>query len=155
MLSDCGGGSGGSSSSGGGGGGGPVVVVPTGPLMTAPDAVRLADQATFGPTQPLVDHMVTVGVSAWLDEQFAATGSSYTDLAARVVPRNYCSVLTGVAQSNCGRDYQSSIPLAMRFYSNAMSQSDQLRQRVAWSLSQILVASDIEVHSTAGEATMN
>jgi hypothetical protein len=43
----------------------------------------------------------------------------------------------------------------MRFYSNAIGNDDQLRQRVAFALSQIVVASDLEVHTTAGLATFN
>ncbi len=43
----------------------------------------------------------------------------------------------------------------MRFYSNAVNGNDQLRQRVAFALSQILVASELDVHSTAGLATFN
>ena len=163
LLAACGGG-GSSGSSGAGAGGSPGGTGTggtgtgggtTAPLMSAPDAVRLAKQASFGPTQALADHIGAIGLSAWLDEQVAATGSSYADLATRVVARNYCNLMTGTAQSTCNRDYMSSTPLAMRFYSDAMSGKDQLRQRVAWALSEILVASDIEVHSTAGEATLN
>ncbi|WP_395444163.1 DUF1800 family protein [Caulobacter sp. UC70_42] len=43
----------------------------------------------------------------------------------------------------------------MRFYANAISNDDQLRQRVAFALSQIIVASDLEVHTTAGLAAFN
>ncbi len=123
--------------------------------VSAPDAVRLAKQATFGPTQPLVDHIVAVGLNGWLDEQFAATGSSYADLTARARNRNYCNLMAGAAATVCNRDYMSSIPISMRFYSNAMSKPDQLRQRVAFALSQIIVASDLEVHSTGGQAALN
>ncbi len=123
--------------------------------MSAPDAVRLAKQASFGPNQALVDHIIAVNINAWLEEQFAATGSTYSDLATRVAARNYCNLMTGTAATICNRDYMSSTPLAMRFYSDAMQQPDQLRQRVAFALSQILVASDVEVHSTAGQAAMN
>ena len=154
VLAACGGGGGGGGGSSSGGGTTPPVT-PTPTPMSAPDAVRLAKQASFGPTQTLVDHIVAATLNPWLDEQFAATGSSYGDLATRVVARNYCNNMTGAAATVCNRDYMSSTPLQMRFYSDAMQQPDQLRQRVAFALSQILVASDIEVHSTAGESAMN
>ena len=121
--------------------------------LSYPDAVRLAKQASFGPSVDLVVHLVQVGPEAWLDEQFAAKESSYTDLATLVVPRNYCSGKTGADLAVCNRDYFSSTPVAMRFYADAVGRQDQLRQRVAWSLSQILVASDAKVKSTAGLAT--
>ncbi len=126
----------------------PVVVVTTG------DAVRLAKQATFGPTQALADHIAATGTSGWLDEQFAASGSNYADLASRAVARNFCSAMTP-AVATCGRDYQSSTPVAMAFYAHAVQNPDQLRQRVAFALSQIIVASDLEVHTTAGLAVFN
>ena len=123
--------------------------------ISAADAVRLSKQAAFGPTQPLVDHITSVDLDAWLNEQFGLNTSTYADLASLVVPVNYCSTKTGQDATNCNRDYFSSTPLAMRFYADAVGGQDQLRQRVAFALSQIVVASDIQVHSTAGEATLN
>jgi uncharacterized protein (DUF1800 family) len=155
LLAACGGGGG---SSGGGGtpsGGGGGASPPPAASMSEPDAVRLAKQASFGPTKPLVDQIVGAGLNGWLDQQLAATGSSYSDLTTRVAPRDQCNLLTGAAAAACNRDFMSSIPVAMRFYSNAMQRPDQLRQRVAFVLSQILVASDVEVRSTAGQATLN
>jgi uncharacterized protein (DUF1800 family) len=154
-LAACGGG--GSSSGGGssGGGGGAPAPAPTPVAITQPDAVRLAKQASFGPTTALVDQITAASLNGWLDQQFAATGSTYADLATRVQNRNYCNLMTGAAATVCNRDFMSSTPVAMRFYSNAMQQPDQLRQRVAWALSQILVASDVEVRSTAGLASLN
>ena len=123
--------------------------------LSQADASRLAKQATFGPTWNLISSMTTMTAAAWVDQQLAATGSSYADLATRVVPTNQCSTLTGQEATNCNRDYLTALPVTMRFYSNAMSQPDQLRQRVAFALSQILVASDFEVKSTAGAASLN
>ncbi len=153
VLASCGGGGGGSSGSSGGGGAAAPAPVPV--AITQPDAVRLAKQASFGPTTALVDQITGASLNGWLDQQFAATGSTYADLATRVVSRSYCNMMTGAAATICGRDFMSSTPVAMRFYSNAMQQPDQLRQRVAWALSEILVASDVEVRSTAGLASLN
>ena len=122
--------------------------------MSAPDAVRLAKQASFGPTQALADHIQSVKLSAWLDEQFAATGSTYADLMTRTGATTRCNALTGQDLTNCNRDYLSSTPVQMRFYADAVGQPDQLRQRVAFALSQLLVASDLEVRSAAGAASL-
>jgi uncharacterized protein (DUF1800 family) len=149
LLSACSGGGGGGSS---GASSAPPVVA----SISQPDAVRLAKQATFGPTQTLVDHIVSLkSAGAWLDEQFAASGSTYSPLAQRAVATNYCSSMVTTAQAVCNRDYLSSTPVAMAFYANAASGQDQLRQRVAFALSQMIVASDVEVHSTAGLAAFN
>ncbi|MEO6340348.1 MAG: DUF1800 domain-containing protein, partial [Caulobacteraceae bacterium] len=123
--------------------------------ITAPDAVRLSKQAAFGPTQTLVDHITSVDLDAWLTEQFALKTSTYADLASLAVPANYCNTRTGQDATNCTRDYFSNIPMAMRFYADAVGGQDQLRQRVAFALSQIVVASDVQVRTTAGLATFN
>ena len=150
LLAGCGGGG------GGGSGGSSPTPVAAAPVISVADADRLAKQGSFGPTKTLVDHIVSLGsASAWVDEQLSASGSGYTDLSARAVATNYCSGMAASAQSVCNRDYMSSIPVAMEFYAHAAQNSDQLRQRVAFALSQLIVTSDLEVHSTAGTATFN
>ncbi len=143
----------------GGGGGGGSTTPPAGPppvVISEADASRLSKQATFGPIQPLIDHIIALQTaSAWVDEQLGASGSSYAALATRAVPTNYCSIMAQSAQGVCNRDYLSSTPVAMAFYAHATTGADQLRQRVAFSLSQLVVASDFEVHSTAGLAVFN
>ena len=153
-LAACGGGGGGS-----GGSGASATATATTPApvtIASADAVRLAQQATFGPTKVLVDHIVALGsADAWITEQFGQTDSSYADLKSRAVATNYCSAMATTAQAVCNRDYLSSTPVAMEFYSHGARGNDQLRQRVAWALSQLIVASDVEVHSTAGLAAFN
>jgi uncharacterized protein (DUF1800 family) len=114
------------------------------------DAVRLAKQASFGATPALVSRVLEVGTSAWLDEQFAATGSTYADIAGSPVVTGSCN-----GDGVCTRHNFSREPVAMRFYANALSQPDQLRQRVAFALSQLMVASEAEVLNAAGLASLN
>jgi uncharacterized protein (DUF1800 family) len=52
--------------------------------------------------------------------------------------------------STCWRDNYSSIPLVWDFYRNAIAQPDQLRQRVAFALQQILVVSGLQISGTYG-----
>lgn len=152
-LSACGGGG-----SSGGSSGGLVSVTPAPTPSSSPspapvssqDAVRLAQQATFGPTPEVVNRIVTLGINGWIDEQFAATGSRYDDIASTTaVAQNFC---TGSTDTACNRKYFSREPVAMRFYADAMVAPDQLRQRVALALSEILVASETEVNETTGIA---
>ena len=155
LLASCGGGGGGGSSSGAAAPAASTPVQVTSGITPA-DADRLAKQASFGPTVDLVNHIVALGsVDAWLNEQFGLNDSNYNDLAGRAVGTDFCSSMAASAQAACNRDYLSSTPLAMEFYSHAMQNNDQLRQRVAWALSQLIVASDFEVHSTAGEGVFN
>jgi uncharacterized protein (DUF1800 family) len=162
FLSACGGG--GSSGSGGGStsssaSSGGVATEPTSLVsadITQEEAVRLAKQASFGPTPDLMWAIVgKKSAASWLDGQFGISDSTYADLAAKAVAGNICSTLTGAELTNCNRDNFSATPMQMRFYANAIGKSDQLRQRVAFALSQIVVASEVEVHNTAGLATFN
>lgn len=116
------------------------------------EAARLAKQASFGPTPELISGIIAKkSASAWLNEQFTLATSSYADLAAKVVPGDHCEKITDI--TTCTRENFSATPVQMRFYANAVSGNDQLRQRVAFGLSQIVVASEASVHNTAGLAT--
>ena len=151
MLAGCDSGGGGTGAPTGGGGVVSVAPAPTPtPTFTEGDAARLAKQASFGPTPALVAKIKEVGVNAWLDEQFAATGSTYTDLAVEV-RRDFCTS----GDTVCARQHFSRVPAAMRFYADAVMAPDQLRQRVAFALGQMVVASEQEVNSAAGIAALN
>ncbi|WP_184718760.1 DUF1800 domain-containing protein [Caulobacter sp.] len=163
FLSACGGGGSDSASApsapvGGGAIGVPdIAVAPTGDIL--PDeAARLAKQASFGPTPELIAAIVAKkSAAAWLDEQLSMASSSYADLA-KPVPSNFCSsqFASGTTELNvCNRDNFSATPMQLRFYTNAIRQDDQVRQRVAFALSQIVVASAVEVGNTAGLATFD
>ncbi len=113
------------------------------------DGIRLARQASFGPTPDLLNQIATLGTAGWIDKQLATTGSTYADLA---VARRSQSCGTNIT---CMHRYFSRYTVAMRFYADAVTAPDQLRQRVAFALSQMIVASDQEVHSAAGTAQFN
>jgi uncharacterized protein (DUF1800 family) len=163
FLSACGGGSdgdGASSAPATGGGASTsrsdIGLAPTGDIL--PDeAARLAKQASFGPTPELIAAIVAKkSAAAWLDEQLTLSSSTYADLA-KPVPGNFCSAQfpAGTDLNNCNRDNFSATPMQLRFYANAIRQDDQVRQRVAFALSQIVVASAVEVGNTAGLATFD
>lgn len=81
-------------------------------------AARFLEQAAFGPTPAALARVKTIGVGAWLDEQFAMAESP---------------IVNGSASSNSQVQSQ---------HLNRLSASpDQLRQRVASALSQIIVIS--------------
>jgi uncharacterized protein (DUF1800 family) len=112
------------------------------------DVLRLARQASFGPTPQLVSQIAALGIPGWIDEQFRVRGSTYADLA-KWVPNDYCSDRT---IANCWQNNFTRVPVAARFYADAAHAPDQLRQRVAFALSQIMVISGNTVDSTAGIA---
>jgi uncharacterized protein (DUF1800 family) len=89
------------------------------PQMSSAAAHRFLQQAAFGPTPADVAHLQNIGYQAWLNEQFAmAPVSNYNPLLA---------------------SSQSGFP--QLFLANAVTNPDQLRQRVGFALSQITVIS--------------
>ena len=153
VLAACGGGSGGGAASApaeSGAAGGTSVALADKPT-TQRDAVRLADQASFGPTEALVGEIRSIGPAKWITQQFDAPVSHYTRGGGPAFHQytgtiNFCDG----RDANCWRDWASNQPLLWDFYRNAMGNPDQLRQRVAFALSQILVVSNTEVEGTYG-----
>jgi uncharacterized protein (DUF1800 family) len=132
---------------------------------TRNDAVRFLEQASFGPNPNAVIALGNDarGFAGFIDDQFAtpplfpATGSNYmnpmdpglcNDSGAgggvcwiELVAPGDCQV----GQSLCFRDNYSTYQLQLQFFTNALMGQDQLRQRVAFALSQILVVSQITI----------
>ena len=128
---------------------GVVMCSPLSSAQKAADAVRLLEQATFGPNDELVAHVLAVGSQAFLDEQFAAPASSYPALP--YVPAGQQATFCPTdPDPQCGRDYYSLFLLQNAFFQQALSANDQLRQRVAFALSQILVTSGLDVNLAYG-----
>ncbi|HEX3633751.1 MAG TPA: DUF1800 family protein, partial [Casimicrobiaceae bacterium] len=128
---------------------GVVMCSPLSSAQKAADAVRLLEQATFGPSDAQVAHVLTVGTQAFLDEQFAAPASVYPPLP--YVPAGQQATFCATdPDPQCGRDYYSLFLLQNAFFQQALSGDDQLRQRVAFALSQILVTSGLEVNLAYG-----
>lgn len=84
---------------------------------------RLLRQATWGPTQADFDRVKQMGIDAWLTEQLNMPPTFWPD-----------TLLT-----------QSLEWTEEYFFVRALQGQDQLRQRVAWALSQIWVVSGVEV----------
>ncbi|MEO8753678.1 MAG: DUF1800 family protein, partial [Casimicrobiaceae bacterium] len=130
-------------------------VVMCSPLSTAQkqaDVVRLLEQAAFGPTDAAIAHVAAIGIPAFLDEQFAASGSRYS--SNKYVPAGgaatYCPT---DPDPTCARDYYTLFQLQTDFFRNALANNDQLRQRVAFALSQIFVTSGLDTNEAYGMAT--
>lgn len=108
-----------------------------------PDIIRFLEQSTFGPTKELSAHVQQVGFEAFLDEQASAPMSDYPDLP--FWPQTRPTTCTNTAPSTCQRDNYTLYLLQQHFFANALSGQDQLRQRVAFALGQILVTSAVDV----------
>jgi uncharacterized protein (DUF1800 family) len=94
--------------------------------LTARAAARFLDQATWGPTPSSIAQLQQMGFANWLSAQFALNTSDLPDQA----------ILNAAGKSN-----NDLTPVQAAFFQNAVSGQDQLRQRVAFVLSQIWVVS--------------
>lgn len=130
---------------------GAAMCAPLSAAQKRADAVRLLEQATFGPNSALIAHVEAVGAAAFVDEQLAASGSRYT--SSKYVPAGgaaaYCPA---DPNPNCFRDYYTLFQLQTDFFRNALAGGDQLRQRVAFALSQIFVTSGLDINVAYGMA---
>ena len=103
------------------------------------DVVRFLEQATFGPTPALISEVKEIGIEAYLDAQRIAPMTDYPDLP--FWPQTRPAACTG----DCQRDNYTLYQLQRHFFTNALFGQDQLRQRVAFALSQILVTSQVDI----------
>ncbi|HEV2762512.1 MAG TPA: DUF1800 domain-containing protein, partial [Pyrinomonadaceae bacterium] len=110
------------------------------------DTTRFLEQASWGPTPAEIARVRALGLRAYLNEQFNATPSGYPLMP--LYPQDNAqgcpsAVLNDPAyhRNVCIRQNYSMYPLQVQFFKNALYGQDQLRQRVAFALHQILVVS--------------
>src|SRR6202453_2227193 len=96
------------------------------PQMSASAAARFLDQATWGPTPASIAQLRQLGIDNWLDAQFALNTSNIPDQP----------MLTSAGKNN-----DDIHPAQAAFFQNTVTGPDQMRQRVAFALSQIWVVS--------------
>ncbi len=104
------------------------------------DIIRFLEQATWGPTDVEAGRVLQMGMSAWIDDQFAKTPTGYP--AFTPVTDSPGTSCTG----SCQRDNYSMYPLQRQFFLNALYGQDQLRQRVAWALHSLIVTSGLDLN---------
>jgi len=92
----------------------------SGQSETAATAARFLEQSTFGPTPLLMNQVRQVGFARFLTDQFAAPMSTYPDPDPAVTDLRLTQQV---------------------FFTNALTGPDQLRQRVAFALSEMWVVS--------------
>ncbi|MDR3388769.1 MAG: DUF1800 family protein [Rudaea sp.] len=95
------------------------------------DAARFLTQATFGPTQADINRLMALGYTEWINEELAMPATLEEPTVAAVV-----NARTAGSQS------VSQTQRLNRWFWQATYAPDQLRQRMAFALSQIFVISD-------------
>lgn len=114
--------------------------------VTEADAVRLLEQTTWGPTDAGIQEVKQKGLDNFLNEQFAVPMSSLGSYPTTDAKADITCPPASSDHSSCRRDHYSPFLPQLKFFQNALKGRDQLRQRVAFALSQILVVSARQVN---------
>jgi uncharacterized protein (DUF1800 family) len=112
-----------------------------------PDAIRFLEQTTWGPTDSDLAHLRSVGMQAYLNEQFSTPPQFLDGAANPSLSSNYPAMplyptsqpTPPVCDATCVRDNYTLYQLHKQFVTNALTQPDQLRQRVAFALHKLIV----------------
>lgn len=104
----------------------PDPIVPPEGGFTAVDAARLLTQATFGPSPVSIGQCMALGAEAWVDGQLSLPATLHLPDLLAVLPEDddFWGLRTQV------------------WWRHALHADDQLRQRMAFALSQIMVVSE-------------
>ena len=115
-----------------GGGSSAFVPVAISAAISETAAARLLDQTTFGPTTSLIQQVEQEGENAWLTQQFNT-------------PQTVLPPIPNPLPSYCG---DSAMCFESSWWNAVLTGNDQLRQRVAFALSQLFVVSSDTVPGT-------
>lgn len=110
---------------------------------TTAEAIRLLNQATFGANQTGIDRVLALGTTGWVDDQLARPA-----VAAHLArwQSEDALIKAGDPRRSAGAN-----AVVYSFYQQALQADDQLRQRVAFALSQIFVVSTVEIGADQAE----
>ena len=108
--------------------------------VTATDAARFLTQATFGPRKTEIDSLTGGSINAWIDAQLTIPASLHRP--AELAEWNAAKA-DAVALGRDPADVLNGLAFRRRaWHQVTLAAPDQLRQRTAFALSQILVVSD-------------
>ncbi len=125
------------------------------PPPPAADIYRFLNQATFGFTQAEAARVNSMGIPGWINDQLTQPISGYPDANYTILqlttsanctntdPVTHKGLPANDPRNICYRDNLTPTRVQRDFYTNAVTKPDQLRQRVAWALSQIMVISTV------------
>ena len=111
---------------------------------TPQDASRFLAQATFGATDADIHHLSKVGFSAWLNEQFSTPATLHEPAVEQALIVNNPPCNAGDVKCNAALFVQNNSDegyVQQTFWQQAMAGNDQLRQRVKYALTEIMVIS--------------
>jgi len=107
------------------------------------EAAKFLNRASFGPTKQSINELVSKGTfENWLDEQFNMPATLHLPLV-RSLATKMCANLTEDGEPRID-SWEIAHPRHQIWWETAVYGDDQLRQRIALALSEIMVVSDSE-----------
>ncbi len=102
---------------------------PPPPTVTKAEAYQLLNQASFGATEAGADAVIALGMDAWIEDQLDKPASLQLPFLQSLPPPEFIN--------------QLNVDRVDVWFRNALHGEDQLRQRVAFALSEIMVVSQV------------
>ncbi len=99
------------------------------PPISSAEAFQFLNQATFGATSAETQRVVSIGFESWIDQELAKPASLQLPHMLNVPPPQFL--------------FQLQPDRVDVWFRNAVNGSDQLRQRVAFALSEVMVVSQL------------
>ncbi len=116
---------------GGGGGSEPPPPPPPPPALSKAQAFQFLNQTTFGALEAEAERVIAMRQEAWIDDQMIKPVSLH-------LPH-----VQAVGLTQAGMDFQLQKDRVDIWFRNSLNAEDQLRQRVAFALSEIMVVSQL------------
>jgi uncharacterized protein (DUF1800 family) len=114
------------------------------PVVDPSDAARFLEQATFGATDADIHQVSMIGYQAWLNQQFAIPETPQVPVIQQELILNNPPCAGNDVKCNAGLFLQNSNDeqfVQNAFWQQAITGNDELRERVRYALSEMLVVS--------------
>jgi uncharacterized protein (DUF1800 family) len=114
------------------------------PVVDPNDASRFLEQATFGATDADIHELSMIGYQAWLNEQFAIPPTPQAPIVQQELMLNNPACASSDVTCNAALFLQNSSDeqfVQNAFWQQAITGNDELRERVRYALSEMLVVS--------------
>jgi uncharacterized protein (DUF1800 family) len=112
------------------------------PLVSPQDASRFLAEATFGATDADIRHLSMIGYTAWFNEQFSTPATLHEPAVENALVLNNPPCAVGDVKCNAALFVQNDTDetyLQQTFWQQTMAGNDQLRQRVKYALTEMMV----------------
>ncbi len=113
-------------------------------LVSPEDASRFLAQATFGATDGDIHHLSMIGYTTWLNEQFNTPATLHEPVVEQSLILNNPPCNASDLKCNAAlfvQNNQQETYLQQTFWQQAITGNDQLRQRMKYSLTEMIVIS--------------